>query len=62
MKEDIALILIICLAMVIGAFLGIIVYTDINQITPMDVYQGKTTLEYTIVDGEKIDSCVILKK
>lgn len=30
--------------------------------TPMDVYQGKTTLQYKIVDGEKIDSIVVWKK
>lgn len=30
--------------------------------TAMDVYQGKTTLEYTVVNGIKIDSCVIWKK
>lgn len=29
--------------------------------TAMDVYQGKTTLEYKIVDGVKIDSIVIFK-
>lgn len=29
--------------------------------TAMDVYQGKTTLKYTIVDGVKTDSCVIWK-
>ena len=29
--------------------------------TAMDVYQGKTTLEYKVVDGVKIDSIVILK-
>lgn len=29
--------------------------------TPMDVYQGKTTLEYTIRDGVKIDSVVVWK-
>lgn len=28
----------------------------------MDVYQGKTTLKYTIVDGEKVDSIVVWKK
>lgn len=28
----------------------------------MDVYQGKTTLEYTIRDGVKIDSVVVWKK
>ena len=30
--------------------------------TAMDVYQGKTTLQYTIIDGEKIDSVVVFKK
>lgn len=29
--------------------------------TPMDVYQGKTTLEYTVRDGVKIDSVVVWK-
>lgn len=29
--------------------------------TAMDVYQGKTTLEYTIRDSVKIDSIVIFK-
>lgn len=29
--------------------------------TAMDVYQGKTTLEYKVVDGMKIDSIVIFK-
>ena len=28
----------------------------------MDVYRGKTTLEYKIVDGEVVDSCVIYKQ
>ena len=49
-----------CVSMVVGAFLGIIIYCDYH-ITPMDVYQGKTTLEYKVVDGEKVDSCVIFK-
>lgn len=30
-----------------------------SNITPMDVYQGKTTLEYKIVDGNVIDSVVV---
>jgi hypothetical protein len=30
--------------------------------TPIDVYSGKTTLEYTVVDGVKTDSCVVWKK
>lgn len=28
----------------------------------IDVYQGKTTLEYTIRDGVKVDSIVVFKK
>lgn len=30
--------------------------------TAMDVYKGKTTLEYKMVDGEKTDSVVVFKK
>lgn len=32
------------------------------SITPMDVYQGKTTLEYKVVDGVKVDSTVVWKE
>jgi len=35
---------------------------NIEEPSAMDVYRGKTTLEYTIVDGEKIDSVVIYRK
>ena len=31
------------------------------QPTAMDVYQGKTTLEYKVVDDVKVDSVVIFK-
>ena len=31
------------------------------QIKPIDVYQGKTTLQYKVVNGVKVDSCVIWK-
>ena len=31
------------------------------SITPMDVYQGKTTLKYEVVDGVKVDSIVVWK-
>lgn len=31
------------------------------SITPMDVYQGKTTLEITYKDGVPIDSVVVFK-
>ena len=27
----------------------------------LDVYQGKTTIEYTIKDGVKVDSVVVFK-
>lgn len=30
--------------------------------TSIDVYQGKTTLEYTIRDGEIVDSVVVFKE
>ena len=30
--------------------------------TAMDVYRGKTTLKYEIVDGVKVDSVVVWKK
>lgn len=32
-----------------------------KQIEPIDVYQGNTTLQYTIVDGEVNDSVVVWK-
>lgn len=57
-----------------GVFLGtllavcgmieIVIISDIiaePKTKPMDVYQGKTTLEYTIRDGEVIDSVVVFK-
>ena len=50
--------LIICIVIEIGLIIGI---TDTPKPTPMDVYQGKTTLEYTIRDGEVIDSVVVWK-
>ena len=33
-----------------------------HQPTAMDVYQGETILEKTVVDGIVTDSCVIFKK
>ena len=47
------------------AFLiSLLVVAIIYDCTPtaMEVYQGKTTIEYTIVDGVKIDSTVVWKK
>ena len=42
--------------------LGINLICEYNEITPMDVYKGNTTLKYTIIDGIKTDSVVIWKK
>lgn len=36
-------------------------YENRNIPTTMDVYQGKTTLEYKVVDGVKVDSVVVFK-
>lgn len=33
-----------------------------NTPTAMDVYQGKTTLQYTIVNSVKVDSVVVWKR
>lgn len=35
--------------------------TKDNIPTAMDVYQGKTTLQYTVVDSVKVDSVVVWK-
>lgn len=50
--------LIICVVIEIGMIIDI---TEEPHPTPMDVYRGKTTLEYTIRDGVKIDSVVVWK-
>jgi hypothetical protein len=55
---------------ILSFFTGIIFLVNIYffmefvnpSIYPMDVYSGKTTLEYTVVDGVKTDSCVVWKK
>lgn len=37
-------------------------YEEMKQYpSAMDVYAGKTTLQYTIADGVKIDSVVVFK-
>ena len=63
MEENIELIFVICLSMIAGAITGIILYSDYsdNCMTPMDVYQGKITIEYKVVDGVKVDSTVVWK-
>ena len=52
------------LGLIIGGILGIIIHLCIisEDPTAMDVYQGKTTLEYVVVDGQVTDSTVIWKK
>lgn len=61
MGDIIGIIILVFSSAIVGAVIGICIYSD-NIMTPMDVYQGKTTLEYTVVDGVKVDSCVIFKK
>ena len=55
----------------IGAVIMILIVIEICLVeiitekpTPsaIDVYQGKTTLEYTIRDGVKVDSIVVFKE
>lgn len=41
------------------AMLGIVILSEIDNMMPIDVYRGKTTLEYTIRDGEIVDSVVV---
>ena len=58
-----------------GVFLGIVmtilcvietgIVSDIigkPKPSALDVYQGKTTIEYTIRDGVKVDSVVVFKE
>ena len=40
---------------------GLILLRNPSNPQAMDVYQGKTTLEYKVVDGEIVDSCVVWK-
>ena len=56
---------------IIGYFMTILMVIEIyflsniiGKPTPsaIDVYQGKTTIEYTIRDGVKVDSVVVFKK
>lgn len=53
-----ALLLVISTVILIGLISS---YGSRNIPTAMDVYQGKTTLEYKVVDGVKADSVVIFK-
>ena len=59
----------------VGVFIGAIIImlmiieiclveiiTEKQKPSALDVYQGKTTIEYTIRDGVKVDSVVVFKK
>lgn len=50
------------LILISSFFLGFYIgATECNNPKAIEVYQGKTTLEYKIIDGIKIDSVVIYK-
>ena len=61
MDEVCIIIVCVLLGYILGWGVAINSYDD-NKPSAMDVYQGKTTIEYKVVDGEVIDSCVIWKK
>jgi hypothetical protein len=52
---------IVCALLPISA-IGLLLIALHNTPTAMDVYQNKTTLKYTIIDGVKTDSVVVWKK
>ena len=51
-----------CIALLFG-IIGAVIANKVRDKDPqaIDVYQGKTTLEYTIRDGEIVDSIVVFK-
>lgn len=53
---------IVILLLVFGFLFGFAISEKLNTPSAMEVYQGKTTLEYKIVDGEVVDSTVVYKK
>lgn len=66
MKEFVAF-LIIAFFMILSNYASYdkgqqIMLKQINELpSAMDVYQGKTTLQYTIINDVKIDSVVVFK-
>ena len=46
----------------VSLFFGFLISEKLNTPSAIEVYQGKTTLEYKVVDGEVVDSCVVYKK
>lgn len=47
------------LGVLVGMLWLMIIVAETNEPSAMDVYQGKTTLEYTVINGIKTDSTVI---
>ena len=54
-----AVILLVCIVIFLSTLVTSRIYE--NKPQAIEVYQGKTTLEYKIIDGEVIDSCVVWK-
>lgn len=63
MKEFLSVILVVVLIAFITVSCYNKGYNNAKRITPsaMDVYQGKTTLQYTVINGVKVDSIVVFK-
>ena len=53
---------VLCFGFLCGV-IGVVIANKVQDKYPqaIDVYQGKTTLEYTIRDGEIVDSVVVFK-
>ena len=63
-KDTIAYIMCVLAGISMIFFLGFVTgakcsYSDCIQKGAMEVYRGNTTMQYSIVDSVKVDSCVI---
>ena len=58
-KEIFYFLLVVIFAYSFGFAIGFICFTP--KITAMDVYEGKTTLKITYIDGVPVDSIVVFK-
>ena len=59
-KDCCLMLIMVALFTVLGYLTAVKVLID-GKPTAINVYQGKTTLEYTISDGVKTDSVVVFK-
>ena len=50
------IVLILCITVIVN------IERKNNMPTALDVYQGKTTLKYEVIDGVKVDSVVVWKE